>query len=116
LNLAPPSRHPELVEGSVQRVFSLVFNPIEWLKLPVQSKVRRLKTRRRNPSKNSNSALKKIDFQAQRQAIWGKRIFSKAEVEVPAPETFVHLHVHSEYSLLDGACRIPELAASAPRS
>ena len=22
---------------------------------------------------------------------------------------FVHLHVHSEYSLLDGACRIPEL-------
>ena len=24
---------------------------------------------------------------------------------------FVHLHVHSEYSLLDGACRIPELAA-----
>ncbi len=30
-----------------------------------------------------------------------------------APETFVHLHVHSEYSLLDGACRIPELAARA---
>jgi DNA polymerase-3 subunit alpha len=24
---------------------------------------------------------------------------------------FVHLHVHSEYSILDGACRIPELAA-----
>jgi DNA polymerase III subunit alpha len=23
---------------------------------------------------------------------------------------FVHLHVHSEYSILDGACRIPELA------
>jgi DNA polymerase-3 subunit alpha len=32
---------------------------------------------------------------------------------VPAPETFVHLHVHSEYSLLDGACRIPELAQRA---
>jgi DNA polymerase-3 subunit alpha len=32
---------------------------------------------------------------------------------VPAPENFVHLHVHSEYSLLDGACRIPELAARA---
>ena len=32
---------------------------------------------------------------------------------MPAPETFVHLHVHSEYSLLDGACRIPELAARA---
>ncbi len=29
----------------------------------------------------------------------------------PAP--FVHLHVHSEYSLLDGACRIPELAETA---
>ena len=27
--------------------------------------------------------------------------------------SFVHLHVHSEYSLLDGACRIPELAARA---
>jgi DNA polymerase-3 subunit alpha len=32
---------------------------------------------------------------------------------VPAPETFIHLHVHSEYSLLDGACRIPELAKRA---
>jgi DNA polymerase-3 subunit alpha len=27
--------------------------------------------------------------------------------------SFVHLHVHSEYSILDGACRIPELAARA---
>src|SRR6185295_6139567 len=26
---------------------------------------------------------------------------------------YVHLHVHSEYSILDGACRIPELAARA---
>jgi len=26
---------------------------------------------------------------------------------------FVHLHVHSEYSILDGACRIPDLAALA---
>ena len=32
---------------------------------------------------------------------------------MPAPETFVHLHVHSEYSLLDGASRIPELAQRA---
>jgi DNA polymerase-3 subunit alpha len=32
---------------------------------------------------------------------------------VPAAPPFVHLHVHSEYSILDGACRIPELAARA---
>jgi DNA polymerase III subunit alpha len=31
---------------------------------------------------------------------------------VPAAP-FVHLHVHSEYSILDGACRIPDLAARA---
>ncbi len=30
-----------------------------------------------------------------------------------ASSPFVHLHVHSEYSILDGACRIPELAARA---
>src|ERR687886_2069993 len=30
-----------------------------------------------------------------------------------AQAPFVHLHVHSEYSILDGACRIPELAARA---
>jgi DNA polymerase III subunit alpha len=31
---------------------------------------------------------------------------------IRVPEApFVHLHVHSEYSILDGACRIPELAA-----
>jgi DNA polymerase-3 subunit alpha len=28
-------------------------------------------------------------------------------------KNFVHLHVHSEYSLLDGACRIPDIVASA---
>src|SRR5881398_2226977 len=30
-----------------------------------------------------------------------------------ADASFVHLHVHSEYSILDGACRIPALAARA---
>jgi DNA polymerase-3 subunit alpha len=30
-----------------------------------------------------------------------------------AEAPFVHLHVHSEYSILDGACRIPGLAARA---
>jgi DNA polymerase-3 subunit alpha len=30
-----------------------------------------------------------------------------------AGASFVHLHVHSEYSILDGACRIPELAVRA---
>ncbi len=29
---------------------------------------------------------------------------------------FVHLHVHSEFSILDGACRIPDLAAKAARN
>jgi DNA polymerase III subunit alpha len=29
------------------------------------------------------------------------------------PADFVHLHVHSEYSILDGACRIPDLAKRA---
>ena len=28
-------------------------------------------------------------------------------------EAFVHLHTHSEFSLLDGAARIPELVARA---
>ena len=32
------------------------------------------------------------------------------------PEDFCHLHVHSHYSLLDGACRIEDLAALAKRN
>jgi DNA polymerase-3 subunit alpha len=35
--------------------------------------------------------------------------------EVNRHADFVHLHVHSQYSLLDGACRIPELVAAAQR-
>src|SRR5437016_3675384 len=31
----------------------------------------------------------------------------------PMAAEFVHLHVHSEYSILDGACRIPALAERA---
>ena len=31
----------------------------------------------------------------------------------PLAAEFVHLHVHSEYSILDGACRVPALAARA---
>jgi DNA polymerase-3 subunit alpha len=31
------------------------------------------------------------------------------------PASFVHLHVHSEYSILDGACRIPALVEKAAR-
>ncbi len=30
-------------------------------------------------------------------------------------DTFVHLHVHSHYSLLDGACKIPELVETAAK-
>ena len=32
---------------------------------------------------------------------------------LPVGAPFVHLHVHSEYSILDGACRIPALAKKA---
>ncbi|HET8528585.1 MAG TPA: DNA polymerase III subunit alpha [Gaiellaceae bacterium] len=32
---------------------------------------------------------------------------------MPEAVPFVHLHVHSEYSILDGACRIPDLAKRA---
>ena len=32
---------------------------------------------------------------------------------VPDAPSFVHLHLHSEYSLLDGACRISEIPKAA---
>ena len=31
-------------------------------------------------------------------------------------DAFIHLHVHSVYSLLDGACRIPEMMEGAEPS
>src|SRR5260370_6311672 len=35
-------------------------------------------------------------------------------MDVPvSPSACAHLHVHSEYSLLDGACKVDELAARA---
>src|SRR5947207_4221331 len=39
----------------------------------------------------------------------GRRYLGHSMSEAP----FVHLHVHSEYSILDGACRIPDLVARA---
>ena len=32
---------------------------------------------------------------------------------MPSADSFVHLHVHTEYSLLDGASRLTELVAAA---
>src|SRR5262249_14345800 len=41
-------------------------------------------------------------------------VTSRRYPRLPVPEApFVHLHVHSEYSILDGACRIPDLAKRA---
>ncbi len=34
---------------------------------------------------------------------------------LPMSSPFVHLHVHSEFSILDGACRIPALVEKAAR-
>ncbi len=34
---------------------------------------------------------------------------------LPMSSPFVHLHVHSEFSILDGACRVPALAEKAAR-
>ena len=47
---------------------------------------------------------------AARSGVVGRRRYDRP----PVPEApFVHLHVHSEYSILDGACRIPDLAKRA---
>src|SRR5437870_3601123 len=46
----------------------------------------------------------------------GRRVESSSaapRMSRPLAADFVHLHVHSEYSILDGACRIPALAARA---
>src|SRR5919109_1436904 len=37
--------------------------------------------------------------------------YDESHSEMSSQAPFVHLHVHSEYSILDGACRIPDLAA-----
>ena len=36
-------------------------------------------------------------------------------MEIPDMSDFVHLHVHTQYSLLDGAARIPELVSTAKK-
>ena len=33
----------------------------------------------------------------------------RARIAIPMPGDFVHLHLHSQYSLLDGANKLPEL-------
>ena len=46
----------------------------------------------------------------------GRRVPSRGDPRLAPPvppSPFVHLHVHSEYSILDGACRVPALAARA---
>src|SRR2546426_73593 len=46
----------------------------------------------------------------------GRRVESSSaapRMSRPLAADFVHLHVHSEFSILDGACRIPGLAARA---
>ena len=35
--------------------------------------------------------------------------------DAPAGDSFVHLHVHTEYSMLDGAAKIDDLFAEAAR-
>jgi DNA polymerase-3 subunit alpha len=41
-------------------------------------------------------------------------VFGREYDRFPVAEaSFVHLHVHSEYSILDGACRVPQLAKRA---
>src|SRR5207237_9575552 len=42
-------------------------------------------------------------------AVLARRYLGPSMPDAP----FVHLHVHSEYSILDGACRIPDLVARA---
>jgi DNA polymerase-3 subunit alpha len=61
----------------------------------------------------SSGILFSEDAGLQKSFLLARRKIGSKLSAVPALETFVHLHVHSEYSLLDGACRIPELAARA---
>ena len=47
-----------------------------------------------------------------KSGIGWKKAGDESDLQIVA-KPFVHLHCHSEYSLLDGACRIPELVARA---
>ncbi|TML38636.1 MAG: DNA polymerase III subunit alpha, partial [Actinobacteria bacterium] len=58
-------------------------------------------------------ASRNIDARVRRLARPGDRRGRFYNCPAVSEAPFVHLHVHSEYSILDGACRIPGLAARA---
>ena len=50
--------------------------------------------------------------EARRESFWnntGSPSFAVPRIALTVVNSFVHLHVHSEYSLLDGACRVEDL-------
>src|SRR5581483_1049947 len=57
----------------------------------------------------TSSALRADSERPRAGAVLRPRYLGRRMSEAP----FVHLHVHSEYSILDGACRIPDLVARA---
>src|SRR5262249_37251687 len=69
--------------------------------------------RRRRASPSRPTARRRIS--SRRTYASGESVVGGREyVGAPVPDApFVHLHVHSEYSILDGACRIPDLAKRA---
>jgi len=48
-----------------------------------------------------------------RNAAWFGKLFFDAYTATDGSRPFVHLHVHTEYSLLDGAIRMKELMKKA---